>query len=180
MILFDEIEKAHPDVFNIFLQILDDGRLTDSQGRTVSFKNTIIIMTSNIGSNIILEAKTITDKVKKEVMDLLHAHFRPEFLNRIDAFVFFKRLSPEDVDKIAKIHLNELKKRLAEREVSLNISDEVIKKIGELGYVKEFGARPLKRAIQQHISIPLAQFLLKQPDTKTIQVKLRNNNIVVE
>lgn len=180
VILFDEIEKAHPDVFNIFLQILDEGRLTDSQGRTVSFKNTVIIMTSNIGSDIILASPKITDKVKKEITELLHKQFRPEFLNRIDAIVFFNQLSPEDVDKIAKLQIHQLEQRLAEQNISLHVSNDVVKKIGELGYQKEFGARPLKRAIQKNISVPISQYLLKHPDAKEIHVKIKKEEIVVE
>lgn len=179
VILFDEIEKAHPDVFNIFLQILDEGRLTDSQGRTVSFKNTIIIMTSNIGSDIILEAGKITDKVKEEIEKLLHKKFRPEFLNRIDAIVFFKMLDQSDVIDIAKLQIKQLIKRLTEQNINLEINDKVYKKIAELGYEKEFGARPLKRAIQQYISVPVSQFILKNPGTKSIKVGLKDDKISV-
>jgi len=179
VILFDEIEKAHPDVFNIFLQILDDGRLTDSQGRTVSFKNTIIIMTSNIGSNIILKAKIIDDTVKKEVEQLLQARFRPEFLNRIDAICFFSRLSEKDVQKIAYIQIEHLKKRLADQDIVLTVDEKAIQHIAEIGYVPEYGARPLKRAVQQHITVPLSQYLLKHSDAKKISVGLKAGKIVI-
>lgn len=179
VILIDEIEKAHPDVFNIFLQILDEGRLTDSQGRTVSFKNCIIVMTSNIGSDIILEADVINDRVKQTVDQLLRKTFRPEFLNRIDAIVFFKRLSHEDVAHIAKNHLEKLRSRIAERGISVSIEPAVIDKLADLGYEREFGARPLKRAIQQYISVPLSQQILKKPDIHKIVIKLVDGAIVV-
>lgn len=180
VILFDEIEKAHPDVFNIFLQILDEGHLTDGQGRTVSFKNCIIIMTSNIGANLILDAKELNDSVKIQVEQLLHKTFRPEFLNRIDDIIFFKTLTEEDVKKIAKIQLNELEKRLKERNVSITISDKAINQLVELGYVKEFGARPLKRAIQQNITVPLSKHLIEHPETKEVKVDAKKDKIVIE
>lgn len=180
VILFDEIEKAHPDVFNIFLQILDEGKLTDGQGRTVSFKNCIIIMTSNIGSDIILKAKTITQKIRDEVETILHRTFRPEFLNRIDAICFFRKLSEHDIEEIAKIHLKQLEHRLREQDITLDISKEVIKKIAELGYSPEFGARPLKRAIQSHITVPISQFMLKHPTKKTIAVRVEKDSIIIE
>ena len=180
VVLFDEIEKAHPDVFNIFLQILDEGHLTDSQGRTVSFKNTIIIMTSNTGSQIILQAKTIDNKVKEQVMALLQQQFRPEFLNRIDATVFFNRLSEKDVMSIADIQIDILKKRLADQNIALTIAPDVVKKVAEEGYEPEYGARPLKRTIQQLISVPLAQFLLKNPGKKEVTVELKKDAVTIK
>jgi ATPases with chaperone activity, ATP-binding subunit len=179
VILFDEIEKAHPDVFNIFLQILDEGRLTDSQGRTVSFKNCIIIMTSNIGSSIILQAKNIDAAVKKEIQKILYTTFKPEFLNRIDAIIFFRMLQLDDVVKIAQIQLEILIKRLAERHVALRITDTAIKHLAELGYEKEFGARPLKRAIQQYITAPLALHLLQKSETTEITVDYKDNALTI-
>jgi len=179
VILFDEIEKAHPDVFNIFLQILDEGKLTDGQGRTVSFKNCIIIMTSNIGSDIILKAKSITPKIKEEVETILHRTFRPEFLNRIDAICFFRKLDEKAIVEITKIHLHYLEERLKDQDISISITNDVIKKIAQLGYSPEFGARPLKRAIQTHITVPISQYLLKHPDAKTIKVKMEKGEIVV-
>ncbi len=179
VVLFDEIEKAHPDVFNIFLQILDEGHLTDGQGRTVSFKNCILIMTSNIGSHIILDAHELTDSVKAEIEKLLHKHFRPEFLNRIDAIVYFRMLTHEDVVRIAQLQLRELTKRLKERSVELSVPQEVLDKIATLGYEKEFGARPLKRAIQQYITVPISQYLLKHPDAKNISLGVKNDAIVI-
>ena len=180
VILFDEIEKAHPDVFNIFLQILDEGQLTDGQGRTVSFRNCIIIMTSNLGSDIILKAKTITPKIKKEVDAIVHRTFRPEFLNRIDAICYFNKLTEKDVVEIAKIHLNLLEKRLAEQGVTVTIPKEVVHAIAKLGYSSEFGARPLKRAIQTHITVPISQFMLKHPEKKELTVGVKKDEIVVE
>ena len=179
VVLFDEIEKAHQDVFNIFLQILDEGRLTDSQGRTVSFKNCIIIMTSNIGSQIILQAPELTDKVKKEVEKIVHATFKPEFLNRIDAIVFFNALTQKDVESIAHIRLEELTQRLTDRGVTLSVSPAAIKHLAELGFEKEFGARPLKRAIQQYLGAPIAHELLKHPETKHVSVDVKNDEFVI-
>lgn len=175
VVLFDEIEKAHPDVFNILLQILDDGRLTDSQGRTVSFKNTIIVLTSNIGSTLILEAKELNDEVKRNIENILHKTFRPEFLNRIDAIVFFKKLSEKDVQKIARIQIKHLEKRLADRNVTLHISADALAYIAEVGYSAEFGARPLKRAVQNYITVPISQFLLKNPTATDVHVALEKD-----
>ena len=179
VVLFDEIEKAHPDVFNIFLQILDEGHLTDGQGRQVSFKNCIIIMTSNIGSHLILAAKTIDEKVKEEINKELYRVFKPEFLNRIDAIVFFNSLDEKQIVSIARIHIEKLVQRLKDRHIALTIDPIVEKFIAEKGYVKEFGARPLKRAIQDYITVPLSQFLLKNPETKEITVSVKNNAIAL-
>ena len=170
VVLFDEIEKAHPDVFNIFLQILDEGKLTDGQGRTVSFKNCLIIMTSNIGSDLLLASETIDDTVKAEIDKLLHMRFKPEFLNRIDAIVFFKALDLADVEKIASIQLKELEKKLAAKNIKVIITDKLIKTVAERGYSKEFGARPLKREIHNFIYVPVSQFLLENPDIKEIKL----------
>lgn len=180
VILFDEVEKAHPDVFNLFLQILDEGHLTDGQGRTVSFKNTIIIMTSNIGSDLILQAHELTDKVKESIEKLLHTYFRPELLNRIDAIVFFKMLTHKDVLKIAKLQIRHLQDRLNTQDVKLDIDDTALDRLADLGYEKEFGARPLKRAIQKYISIPISQYLLKNPDAKEINMTVENDNIIIK
>lgn len=179
VVLFDEIEKAHPDVFNIFLQILDEGHLTDGQGRTVSFKNCIIIMTSNIGSSLILEAQELTEPVKQQIEKILHQHFRPEFLNRIDAIVYFKMLSTHDVVHIANIQMQDLIDRLTQRGIALTVSPDALKHIAEIGYEKEFGARPLKRAIQQYISVPVSQFLLRNPQAKSVNVEIQNGTITV-
>jgi ATP-dependent Clp protease ATP-binding subunit ClpB len=159
VILFDEIEKAHPEVFNVFLQVLDDGRLTDGQGRTVDFKNTIIIMTSNIGSDLILKAQS-NENVKAALSGLLKAHFKPEFLNRIDETVIFNRLGKEEIVKIVDIQLEELTARLAARNVTLRVTDEVKAFLAEKGYDPLYGARPLKRVVQNEISNKLARELI--------------------
>ncbi len=179
VLLIDEIEKAHPDVFNLFLQILDEGHLTDGQGRTVSFKNCIIIMTSNIGSPLILEAGELDNTVKNNIDKLLHKNFRPEFLNRIDAIIYFTTLSHDDVKKIARLQVEQLQKRLTEKHITLTVSDKALDKIAELGYEKEFGARTLKRAVQQYISVPLSQHLLKHPEEKALKVDLKKDAIEI-
>lgn len=179
VLLFDEIEKAHPDVFNIFLQILDEGHLTDSQGRTVSFKNCVIIMTSNIGSLLILEAKELTENVKENVEKELFKTFRPEFLNRIDAIVFFRSLTEKDVEHIARIQLNKLKQRLFDQNITLTIDDAVIHAIAERGYEKEFGARPLARAIQQYITMPISQHLLQHPGLSALHIGFKENSFII-
>jgi ATP-dependent Clp protease ATP-binding subunit ClpB len=159
VILFDEIEKAHPDVFNALLQVLDDGRLTDGQGRTVDFKNTVIVMTSNLGSDLIQEASRRGDdaeKLKDKLMDVLRHTFRPEFLNRIDETVIFKSLGREQLEAIVEIQLRDLRKRLAERKLKLEVTKEAGALLAERGYDPVFGARPLKRQIQRLIENPLA------------------------
>jgi ATP-dependent Clp protease ATP-binding subunit ClpB len=163
VVLLDEIEKAHPDVFNILLQVLDDGRLTDSQGRTVDFRNTVIIMTSNLGSQQIQEmsANNDYDGLKKVVMDIVSQHFRPEFINRVDETVVFHPLAKEQIREIAKIQLQQLSARLHDQDFAMQISDEAIDLLGEAGFDPVYGARPLKRAIQQHLENPLAQMILQ-------------------
>jgi ATP-dependent Clp protease ATP-binding subunit ClpB len=172
VLLFDEIEKANSDVFNILLQILDDGRLTDGQGRTVDFKNSVIIMTSNIGSHLIQETDILPEEMKKNVLDLLHHSFRPEFLNRIDETIIFHRLSLQDIQKIVDIQLRILSIRLAEKEITLKLSDQARIRLAEAGYDPVFGARPLKRVLQKEIIDVLAlKFLsgeFKERDTITI------------
>ena len=161
VILFDEIEKAHADVFNILLQVLDDGRLTDGQGRTVDFRNTVIIMTSNLGSHLIQEMNGGDyEAMKLAVMEVVSAHFRPEFINRIDETVVFHALGKEHMQGIANIQLQRLRKRLAERDLGLDISPAALSQLVEVGYDPVFGARPLKRAIQTHLENPLAQRIL--------------------
>ncbi|MFP3091003.1 ATP-dependent chaperone ClpB [Treponema sp. TIM-1] len=159
VILFDEIEKAHPEVFNVFLQILDDGRLTDGQGRVVDFKNVIIIMTSNLGSDLILEAKKSED-IKGALTELLKQSFRPEFLNRIDETVIFNRLGREEIAKIVEIQLKRLAGRLAERKITLTVTPAARGLLAERGYDPLFGARPLKRAIQADLENPLAKVII--------------------
>lgn len=184
VILFDEIEKAHHDVFNVFLQVLDDGRLTDSQGRTVDFKNTVLIMTSNIGSPQILEAQqrhASYDEVRSLVMAELREHFRPEFLNRVDEIVVFHPLETEQLAKIVEIQLERLRARLTERRISLSVTTEALRHLGERGYDPVFGARPLKRLIQQEIETPMARQLVKGElrDGDTATVELKDRHIVI-
>ena len=162
VLLLDEIEKAHPDVFNILLQVLDDGRLTDGQGRTVDFRNTVIVMTSNLGSDIIQDmADDDYDEMKREVMAAVAENFRPEFINRIDESVVFHPLGADNIRAIAKIQLAGLAERLEERELTLEISDAVFEQLSRVGFDPVFGARPLKRAIQQLVENPLAQAILE-------------------
>jgi len=161
IILLDEIEKAHADVFNILLQILDDGRLTDGKGRTVSFKNTIIIMTSNLGSQIIKELSQDFEKMENEAGAILESHFRPEFLNRVDEIVIFRALSREVILEIVDLQIDELRKRLEEKKIDIEISEEAKKLLAERGYDPVYGARPLKRTIQRDIQNPLALKILE-------------------
>lgn len=162
VILMDEIEKAHPDVFNVLLQVLDDGRLTDGQGRTVDFRNTIIVMTSNLGSDIIqsLSGEALYSVMKQSVMDIVSSRFRPEFINRIDEAVVFHSLGREQIRAISSIQLEHLRNRLADRELGLDISEAALDLLGEAGFDPIYGARPMKRAIQQQIENPLAQAIL--------------------
>lgn len=184
VILFDEIEKAHHDVFNIFLQVLDDGRLTDSQGRTVDFKNTVLIMTSNIGSPQILDAqqrRASYDEVRSVVMAELREHFRPEFLNRVDETVVFHPLETEQLTKIVEIQLERLRARLTERRISLVVTPSALRHLGQSGYDPVYGARPLKRLIQQQIETPMARLLVKGElrDGDTATVDLSDGQIVI-
>jgi len=161
VILMDEVEKAHPDVFNVLLQVLDDGRLTDGQGRTVDFKNTVIVMTSNLGSHMIQQmAGDDTQVIKLAVMAEVKNHFRPEFLNRVDEIVVFHALGAAHIKSIAKIQLQYLAKRLAAMEMGLDVTDAALAQIAEAGFDPIYGARPLKRAIQAQIENPLAKEIL--------------------
>jgi len=163
VILFDEIEKAHPDVFNILLQVLDDGRLTDGKGRTVDFRNTVLIMTSNVASDLIQEmsrSERDSKEMKDRLMDALRRTFRPEFLNRIDEIVTFRSLSLEDIQRIVDIQLKDLQKRLADRKITIELTAEAKKVLAERGYDPVFGARPLKRTIQRMVENPLALEIL--------------------
>jgi ATP-dependent Clp protease ATP-binding subunit ClpB len=177
VVLFDEIEKAHHDVFNVLLQILDDGRLTDGQGRTVDFKNTIVIMTSNIGSHRILQYQgsfigEVYDRMKDAVLEELRAHFRPEFLNRVDEIIVFHALSEEHLKQIVDIQLRRLRERLAERHIELELTDEARTHLVRAGYDPIYGARPLKRVIQKEIETALGRQLLegKIRDGQTVVV----------
>jgi ATP-dependent Clp protease ATP-binding subunit ClpB len=161
VILFDEIEKAHPDVFNVLLQILDDGRLTDSKGRTVDFKNTVLIMTSNLGSREIQAVSDDEGQVREAVTQVLREHFKPEFLNRIDDIVIFHQLSREQIGQIIDVQLERLRRTLADRQIALALDDSARALLAREGYDPLYGARPLKRAIQTLIQNPLAVKLLR-------------------
>lgn len=177
VVLLDEVEKAHPDVFNILLQVMDDGRLTDGQGRTVDFRNTVIVMTSNLGSHLIQEmgAKAEYQEIKKAVMELVSQHFRPEFINRIDDAVVFHSLQKSQIAKIAEIQISYLRKRLEYQDIKLEVSPEALAHLAEAGFDPVYGARPLKRTIQQQLENPLAQALLtgkfKSGDTIKVDYK---------
>jgi ATP-dependent Clp protease ATP-binding subunit ClpB len=172
VVLFDEIEKAHPEVFNVLLQILDDGRMTDGHGRTVDFKNTIIIMTSNVGSNWIQELGAYDRKeMENRVTEALRASFKPEFLNRIDEIIIFHNLTPDQLGKIVRIQIERLLKRLEQRNVKLELSDRAVRLLAEKGYDPVYGARPLKRAIQKYIENPLAVEILKGKFTENTIIK---------
>jgi ATP-dependent Clp protease ATP-binding subunit ClpB len=163
VLLLDEVEKAHPDVFNILLQVLEDGRLTDGQGRTVDFRNTVIVMTSNLGSDIIQRMggeETEYDAMRSAVMEVVGSHFRPELINRIDEVVVFHALGQAQIQSIAGIQLEHLRARLAEHDLGLEVSEEAMAQLAVVGFDPVFGARPLKRAIQSRIENPLAQDLL--------------------
>jgi len=179
VVLFDEVEKAHPDVFNVLLQVLDDGRITDSQGRTVDFKNTILIMTSNIGSSFLLEGIDDEGNIKEEnqemVMNDLRNHFRPEFLNRLDEIVMFKPLTRDNIGGIVDLVVANLNKRLADRELTIKLTDEAKKYVADNGYDPVYGARPLKRYLQKHVETLAAKVILEgkvnMGDTITFDVK---------
>jgi len=184
VILLDEVEKAHADVFNILLQVLDDGRLTDGQGRTVDFRNTVIVMTSNLGSDIIQElaGEDNYEAMKLAVMEVVGGHFRPEFINRIDETVVFHPLGQADIRSIAKIQVASLYQRLKEREIELTISDAALDKIGKAGFDPVFGARPLKRTIQQELENPLAQDILagKFNASDSINIDIKEDMLTFE
>ena len=161
MVLFDEIEKAHSEVFNVLLQVLDDGRLTDSQGRTVDFRNTIVIMTSNLGSQYILDVAGIDEEVERRVREVLRQHFRPEFLNRVDETVIFHALTRDNLAEIVEIQLGRLRALLADREISLELGAGAKELLVTEGYDPAYGARPLKRVLQHRIADPLATQILE-------------------
>ncbi len=184
VILFDEVEKAHPDIFNVLLQVLDDGRLTDGKGRTVDFKNTIIIMTSNLGSDILARADDKSDAkaVAEAVMEVVKASFRPEFINRIDEISIFHKLNKEDIKQIAEIQLKNIEKRLAERNIKLHISDAAVKWIADNGYDEIYGARPLKRLLKNQVENKLAFAILdgRIGENDTAEIVVDNNELEIE
>ena len=174
VILFDEVEKAHNDVFNILLQVLDDGRLTDSHGRTVDFKNTIIILTSNLGSHAIIQNKedVLSDKVKEEVIAQVKQHFRPEFINRLDDMIVFNKLSKDDVKEIVKIQLANFENILKSQDIKIKITDEAMNFFATAGYDPDYGARPLKRVIQKNLQDPIAEFILQNKDNTNLELNV--------
>ncbi len=185
VVLFDEIEKAHPDVFNILLQVLDDGRITDSQGRTVDFKNTIIILTSNLGSEYILEGITkdgeISDEAKEKVETLLKQSFRPEFLNRLDEIVFYKPLMKNEISQILELLIKDLENRLEDKNIKLELSNEAKDYLIDNGYDEIYGARPLKRFVQRKLETLIAKKILEQeilPDS-TVRIDVKNNELCI-
>ena len=183
VILFDEIEKAHPDVFNILLQVLDDGRLTDGQGRTVDFRNTIIILTSNMGAEYLVNQKEgeDTSAVRDLVMAEVRAKFRPEFLNRLDDIILFHRLQRSEMSKIVDIQMQRLQKLLADRKITVELDDKARTWLANRGYDPAYGARPLKRVIQRHVQDPLAEQILagRIKDGETVQLSVRDGNLVL-
>ena len=183
VILFDEIEKAHPDVFNVLLQVLDDGRLTDGQGRTVDFRNTLIIMTSNLGSEYLVNQAEgeDSDAVRGEVMNVVRSHFRPEFLNRVDEILLFHRLKRNEMTRIVDIQLERLKKLLADRKIAIQLDDKAREWLGDKGYDPAYGARPLKRVIQKYVQDPLAEMILmgKIHDGEVVKVSAGKDGLVI-
>jgi ATP-dependent Clp protease ATP-binding subunit ClpB len=183
VVLFDEVEKAHPDVFNLLLQVLDDGVLTDGQGRTVDFKQTLIILTSNLGSQALSELPQSADSAtaKRDVMDAVRSHFRPEFLNRLDETIIFDRLSREDMTGIVSVQLKLLYNRLSGRKITLSLSDAACKWLADEGYDPVFGARPLKRVIQRTLQDPLAEMILAGDITEgdTLAVDASTEGLII-
>ena len=186
VVLFDEVEKAHPDVFNILLQVLDDGRITDSQGRTVDFKNTIIILTSNLGSNCILEGiqpdGQISEDAKEQVHAMLRQQFRPEFLNRLDEIVFYKPLTRTEIDRIVDLLIADLQKRLEEKQLAVKLTPSAKKFIVDQGYDPVYGARPLKRLIQSKVETLIAKSIISndlKPKT-TLTIDYEDGKLIVK
>ncbi|MGA2953267.1 MAG: AAA family ATPase, partial [Caulobacteraceae bacterium] len=186
VVLFDEVEKAHPDVFNVLLQVLDDGRLTDGQGRTVDFRNTLLVMTSNLGSEFlasdaVADGEASVEAVRPLVMDAVRKHFRPEFLNRIDEIVLFQRLGRHQMESIVRIQLGRLEKLLADRRMTIHLDDGALHWLGERGYDPVYGARPLKRVIQKELIDPIARKLLagEFADGSVIQVGAGNDGLEI-
>jgi ATP-dependent Clp protease ATP-binding subunit ClpB len=186
VILFDEIEKAHTDVFNVLLQVLDDGRLTDAQGRTVNFKNTVVIMTSNIGSQHLMDGVTaqgeITAAARDAVMRELRAAFRPEFLNRVDDIVLFKTLTLAEIEKIVDLQAEDLRRRLKDRQIRLEISEEARAFIARSGFDPVYGARPMKRFIQRELETRVGRAIIagQVPDGSTLKVSVKSGELAVD
>ena len=174
VVLFDEIAKAHPDVFNVLLQVLDDGRLTDGQGRVVDFTNTLIILTSNLGSQFLAQMEDGQDvkDVEPQVMDVVRGHFRPEFLNRLDEIILFHRLGQEHMAPIVELQVARVQTLLRDRKIALELTDAAKRWLGRVGYDPVYGARPLKRAVQRYLQDPLAEMILQGevPDGSTVKI----------
>lgn len=185
VILFDEIEKAHPEVFNVLLQLLDDGRLTDSKGKTVNFKDTVVVMTSNIGSNILLEgvkeSGEISDNVKESVLNILKSNFKPEFLNRIDDIIMFKPLTRKEIVKIVELNLADIQKRLQDKNINIEVSEQAKNFIAENAYLPSYGARPVKRYLQKHIETPIARLIIQGEvqDNQKIYIEEQSSKLVI-
>jgi ATP-dependent Clp protease ATP-binding subunit ClpB len=183
VILFDEVEKAHEDVFNVLLQVLDDGRLTDGQGRTVDFKNTIIVLTSNLGSDILAAQPDgeSTAMVQGQVMRVVRGHFRPEFLNRLDEIILFRRLQRSDMASIVSIQLEHLRKLLADRKINIELDRLALDWLANEGYDSTYGARPLKRVIQRSLQNPLASLILEGSvkDGDTVHVTASRDGLLI-
>jgi ATP-dependent Clp protease ATP-binding subunit ClpB len=184
VVLFDEIEKAHHDVFNVLLQVLDDGRLTDGQGRTVDFRNTLIVLTSNLGSEILasLPEGVETNAVREQVMGVVRQAFRPEFLNRLDEILLFRRLGRKEMAGIVEIQIERLRQLLADRKIKLELDDSAKTWLADAGYDPVYGARPLKRVIQRELQNPLAQMILEGtvPDGSTVHVSAKDGKLAIE
>jgi ATP-dependent Clp protease ATP-binding subunit ClpB len=181
VILFDEVEKAHPDVFNVLLQVLDDGRLTDGQGRTADFRNTVIILTSNLGTEFLSVEGGESREARAQVMQAVRAHFRPEFLNRLDEIILFHRLTRQNMDKIVEIQIGRLQKLLADRKIEISLDKKATDWLANAGYDPVYGARPLKRVIQRRLQDPLAQMLLegKILDGAKVKVSAGKNGLAI-
>ncbi len=183
VILFDEVEKAHPDVFNILLQVLDDGRLTDGQGRTVDFRNTLIVLTSNLGSDVLANQPDgeTTDMVQAQVMEVVRAHFRPEFLNRLDEIVLFSRLQKKDMARIVDIQIARLQSLLTDRNIVIKLDDLAHQWLANEGYDPVYGARPLKRVVQRSLQNPLAELLLEGAihDGEEVKVSANGDGLII-
>lgn len=182
VVLLDEIEKAHPDIFNVFLQILDDGRLTDGQGRTVDFTNTIIVMTSNIGTGLLETEKSSEDKLRQQLVDTLKKHFRPEFINRLDEIVLFKQLGKDVMHEIVRLQLRQVNNLLSGKKLTLKYDEAVIDSLAETGYDPDFGARPLRRLIQKTVIAPLSNMLLRGelPENSLVNINMKNGRFNFE
>lgn len=180
VILFDEIEKAHPDVFNLLLQVLDDGRLTDGQGRSIDFTHSIIIMTSNLGSSWILDENLSEEEIEEKIHSVLKTSFKPEFLNRLDEVVTFHRLDRESILKITSLETDKIREKLSEMKLSFHISPKVLEALADEGWDPLMGARPVKRVIQQRITNPLSRLLLsgKYPEGSTVTLEMNEDDIV--